>query len=216
MKHHDRFYQRKLHVFSCAALLVILFVSSCAVPGEGSYQKVAPSDIPFGLNEPQTTIPETTTTLALSPSDDTAPIAVSEPIDLFFISNLKITRVQRNVASPASPAQALSSLVEGPNSSPEYVGLRSALPASFAATVDVIRGVARVDATQAFLDSLSGLDQKLAIAQIVLTLTSRPGVGQVLFSVEGKLISVPRGRGDSVASGVPVTYDDYSLLISEQ
>lgn len=212
MKHHGSLYQRKLHAFFFA----VLFVSSCAVPSEGSYQKVAPSEIPFGLNEPQTTIPETTTTLAPLPSEDTAPVAVSEPIDLFFISNLKITRVQRNVASPASPAQALSSLVEGPNSSPEYVGLRSALPASFAATVDVIRGVARVDATRAFLESLSGLDQKLAIAQIVLTLTSRPGVGQVIFSVEGKLISVPRGRGDSVASGVPVTYDDYSLLISEQ
>jgi hypothetical protein len=204
--------QLRLIATSCALVLT----ASCAVPSEGSYQKVAPSDIPFGLDEPQTTIPETTTTLSLLPIDDTAPVAVSEPVDLFFISNLRITRVQRNVASPASPAQALSSLVEGPNSSPEYVGLRSALPVNFAATVDVIRGVARVDATQAFLDSLSGLDQKLAIAQIVLTLTSRPGVGQVLFSVEGKLISVPRGRGDSVASGVPVTYDDYSQLISEQ
>jgi len=204
--------QLRLIATSCALVLT----ASCAVPSEGSYQKVAPSDIPFGLDEPQTTIPETTTTLSLSPIDDTAPVAVSEPVDLFFISNLRITRVQRNVASPASPAQALSSLVAGPNSSPEYVGLRSALPVNFAATVEVIRGVARVDATQAFLDSLSGLDQKLAIAQIVLTLTSRPGVGQVLFSVESKLISVPRGRGDSVASGVPVTYDDYSQLISEQ
>jgi len=199
-----------------AATCALFLIASCAVPSEGSYQKVAPSDIPFGLDEPQTTIPETTTTLSPSPSDDTAPVAVTEPIDLFFISNLRITRVQRYVASPASPAQALSSLVAGPSSSPEYVGLRSALPIDFAATVDVIRGVARVDATQEFLDSLSGLDQKLAIAQIVLTLTSRPGVGQVLFSVEGKLISIPRGRGDSVASGVPVTYDDYSLLISEQ
>ena len=76
--------------------------------------------------------------------------------------------------------------------------------------------MARVDASRTFLNSLSGLDQKLAIAQIVLTLTSRPGVGQVLFSVDGKLISVPRGRGDSVASGVAVTFDDYSSLINQQ
>ena len=197
-------------------MLLVVLVSSCAVPSRGSYQQVAPADIPFGLNAPQTTLPQTTTTVVDPTTAETLPAAVSEPIDLFFISNSRIIKVQRNIASPANPSQALSSLVEGPNASPEFVGLRTALPTTFAASVDVIRGVARVDATRAFLDSLSGLDQKLAIAQIVLTLTSRPGVGQVLFSVDGKLISVPRGRGDSVASGVAVTFDDYSTLINQQ
>ena len=202
-------------VFRHPILLVVLF-SSCAVPSSGSYSQVAPAEIPFGLNAPQTTLPPTTTTVLDPMITDSLPVAVSEPIDLFFISNSRIIKVQRNVASPANPSQALSSLVEGPSTSPEFVGLRTALPTTFAASVDVIRGVARVDATRTFLNSLSGLDQKLAIAQIVLTLTSRPGVGQVLFSVDGKLISVPRGRGDSVASGVAVTFDDYSSLINQQ
>lgn len=196
-------------------LLVVLF-SSCAVPSSGSYSQVPPAEIPFGLNAPQTTLPPTTTTVLDPMITDSLPVAVSEPINLFFISNSRIIKVQRNVASPANPSQALSSLVEGPSTSPEFVGLRTALPTTFAASVDVIRGVARVDASRTFLNSLSGLDQKLAIAQIVLTLTSRPGVGQVLFSVDGKLISVPRGRGDSVASGVAVTFDDYSSLINQQ
>jgi hypothetical protein len=196
--------------------MLLLTLSACAVPNSGSYSQVAPEDIPFGLNAPQTTLPQTTTTVFDPTIIDSLPIAVSEPIDLFFISNSRIIKVQRNVGSPANPSQALSSLVEGPSSSPEFVGLRTALPTTFVASVDVIRGVAQVDATRAFLDSLSGLDQKLAIAQIVLTLTSRPGVGQVLFSVDGKLISVPRGRGDSVSSGVAVTFDDYSSLINQQ
>ena len=198
------------------SMLLIAVLSSCAVPSSGSYQQVSNADIPFGLSSPQTTIPQTTTTISDPNSTESLPIAVSEPVDLFFISNSRIIKVQRNVASPANPAQALSSLVEGPSTSPEFVGLRTALPTTFTARVDVIRGVAQVDATRAFLNSLSGLDQKLAIAQIVLTLTSRPGVGQVLFSVEGKLISVPRGRGDSVASGVAVTFDDYASLINQQ
>lgn len=202
--------------FVWQTVLLFIVLSSCAVPSSGSYQKVASADIPFGLDAPQTTLPPTTTTISDPMSSDTLPVAVSEPVDLFYISNSKIIKVQRNVASPANPSQALSSLVEGPSTSPEFVGLRTALPPTFAASVDVIRGVARVDATRAFLNSLSGLDQKLAIAQIVLTLTSRPGVGQVLFSVDGKLISVPRGRGDSVASGIAVTFDDYSSLISQQ
>ena len=197
-------------------MLLIAVLSSCAVPSSGSYQQVSNADIPFGLSSPQTTIPQTTTTVSDPNSTESLPIAVSEPVDLFFISNSRIIKVQRNVASPANPAQALSSLVEGPSTSPEFVGLRTALPTTFTARVDVTRGVAQVDATRAFLNSLSGLDQKLAIAQIVLTLTSRPGVGQVLFSVEGKLISVPRGRGDSVASGIAVTFDDYASLINQQ
>ena len=195
------------------SLLLLVVLSSCAVPSSGSYQQVAPEDIPFGLNAPQTTIPQTTTTVSDPMSTESIAVAVSEPIDLFFISNSRLIKVQRNVASPANPSQALSSLVEGPNTSPEFVGLRTALPTTFAASVDVIRGVARVDATRAFLNSLSGLDQKLAIAQIVLTLTSRPGVGQVLFSVDGKLISVPRGRGDLAKPGTTVSFDDYSSLI---
>ena len=198
------------------SILLMAFLSSCAVPSSGSYQKVSSADIPFGLDAPQTTIPQTTTTVPDSTSTESLPIAVSEPIDLFFISNSRIIKVQRNVASPANPSQALSSLVEGPSTSPEFVGLRTALPTTFTAKVDVTRGVAQVDATRAFLNSLSGLDQKLAIAQIVLTLTSRPGVGQVLFSVEGKFISVPRGRGDSVASGIAVTFDDYASLVNQQ
>ena len=198
------------------SILLVVLISSCAVPSSGSYSQVPSAEIPFGLDAPQTTLPPTTTTVLDPMITDSLPVAVSEPIDLFFISNSRIIKVQRNVASPANPSQALSSLVEGPSTSPEFVGLRTALPTTFAATVDVIRGVARVDATRTFLNSLSGLDQKLAIAQIVLTLTSRPGVGQVLFSVDGKLISVPRGRGDSVASGVAVTFDDYSSLINQQ
>ena len=197
-------------------ILPLLVLTSCAVPSSGSYQKVESADIPFGLNAPETTLPQTTTSAPDPTSAESLPVAVSEPIDLFFISNSRIIKVQRYVASPANPSQALSSLVEGPTTSPEFVGLRTALPTTFAASVDVIRGVARVDATRAFLDSLSGLDQKLAIAQIVLTLTSRPGVGQVLFSVDGKLISVPRGRGDSVTSGIAVTFDDYASLINQQ
>ena len=198
------------------SIWLVVVLSSCAVPSNGSYQQVSSADIPFGLDAPQTTIPQTTTTVSDLTSTESLPIAVSEPIDLFFISNSRIIKVQRNVASPANPSQALSSLVEGPSTSPEFVGLRTALPTTFTAKVDVTRGVAQVDATRAFLNSLSGLDQKLAIAQIVLTLTSRPGVGQVLFSVEGKFISVPRGRGDSVASRIAVTFDDYASLVNQQ
>ena len=71
------------------------------------------------------------------------------------------------------------------------------------------------DCMGAFLDSIKPNEQRLAIAQIVLTLTSQPGIGQVTFSVGGKAIGVPRGRGDIAGAGTPVTFDDYKMLIAK-
>jgi len=65
-----------------------------------------------------------------------------------------------------------------------------------------------------FLSELEPLDQRLAIAQIVLTLTRRPGIGQVLFVVDEVEIQVPRGAGDLTAKGATVTYDDYLSVLS--
>ena len=48
------------------SMLLIAVLSSCAVPSSGSYQQVSNADIPFGLNAPQTTIPQTTTTYIYS------------------------------------------------------------------------------------------------------------------------------------------------------
>jgi spore germination protein GerM len=117
------------------------------------------------------------------------------------------------VISPVDANGALAALTEGLVEDSTTVGLRSAIPASLEARVDVDRGVATVNATRAFLNSLSAVDQRLAIAQIVLTLTSRPGIGQVVFFVDGKAIAVPKGRGDLSGIGDPVTFDDYTNII---
>ena len=74
--------------------------------------------------------------------------------------------------------------------------------------------MARISATSPFLSELEPLDQRLAIAQIVLTLTRRPGIGQVIFNVDGTDIPVPRGAGDLTSPGSAVTYDDYLAVLS--
>jgi spore germination protein GerM len=124
-----------------------------------------------------------------------------------------VIKVQRSVTSPVDATSTLASLTEGLLDDPQLAALRTAIPSSLQANVDVDRGVATVNATRAFLNSLSAVDQRLAIAQIVLTLTSRPGIGQVVFSVDQQTIVVPRGRGDLSSAGDPVTFDDYKNLI---
>ena len=129
------------------------------------------------------------------------------------ISNSRVLKIVRIVAAPAGPDQALATLSALDTQDPALAGLRTAIPRSFSATVSVERGVASVDSTRGLLESLSPLDQRLAVAQIVLTLTSRPGIGQVLFSVDGIPTGVPRGRGDLAGPLTPVTFDDYATLV---
>jgi spore germination protein GerM len=123
-------------------------------------------------------------------------------------------RSERLIVSPATPTQVLDTLLAGLDAATESAGLRSALPRGLTATIEVRRGVARISSTSPFLSELEPLDQRLAIAQIVLTLTRRPGIGQVLFNVDGTDIPVPRGAGDLTAAGAAVTFDDYLSVLS--
>ena len=199
--------RRRIAVSLCSTLIL----ASCSVPKNGTFETISSDDIPFGLNAEQTTIPQLTTQTTVENLDP--PGTVYELVDLYFIRNATVIKVQRSMISPVDTNGALAALTEGLIDDSTTVGLRSAIPASLEARVDVDRGVATVNATRAFLNSLSAVDQRLAIAQIVLTLTSRPGIGQVVFYVDGKAIAVPRGRGDLSGAGDAVTFDDYANII---
>ena len=199
--------RRRIAVSLCSSLLL----AACSVPKSGPFETISNDDIPFGLNAVQTTASQSATETTVANLDP--PGTVHELVDLYFIRNATVIRVQRSMISPVDTNGALAALTEGLIDDSTTVGLRSAIPASLEASVDVDRGVATVNATRAFLNSLSAVDQRLAIAQIVLTLTSRPGIGQVVFYVDGRAIVVPRGRGDLSSAGEPVTFDDYTNII---
>ena len=199
--------RRRIAVSFCS----VLILASCSVPKSGPFETISNDDIPFGLNAAQTTAPQSATETTVANLDPQG--TVYEMVDLYFIRNVTVTKVQRSIISPLDANGALAALTEGLIDDSTTVGLRSAIPASLEARVDVYRGVATVNATRAFLNSLSAVDQLLAIAQIVLTLTSRPGIGQVVFYVDGKAIAVPRGRGDLSGAGDAVTFDDYANIV---
>ena len=193
------------------ALIAVAALPSCAVAGSGSFSPIDDSEIPLSLSQATTTVPPTPTT-TIEASTDVGE-TLNELVDLYFILGTRLLKVQTSVVSPASPEQAMTLLGSGPLNDPSYVGLRTAIPQILDSQVDVTRGVANVTVPQSFLRSLAPNDQRLAIAQIVATLTSRPGIGQVTFFVDGSPIPVPRGRGDVVPGGTPVTFDDYAMLI---
>ncbi len=192
-----------------------LALAACGVPEEGRFIPIEQSQVPDALVVTTTTA-STTTTVAIAPENTSTTVAdvLYDSVELYFVSANRVVRSERRIVSPATPTQVLDTLLAGLDAQTESAGLRSALPRGLTATIDVRRGVAKISSTAPFLSELEPSDQRLAIAQLVLTLTRRPGIGQVIFSVDGVDIQVPRGGGDLTAPGAAVTYDDYLAVLS--
>jgi spore germination protein GerM len=198
------------------ALLLVLSIAGCGVPRESKVLEISSSELPPELNEQPTTT-TTTTTIA----EDTSAKEVQqpstevllEPVELYYVSDDRLVATTQSLVSPATIAQVLAALIVGPPTGNNGLGLRSALPSDLNAEIEISKGVAQINTTAEFLAELSPIDQRLAIAQLVLTFTRRPGVGQVIFTVDGQNVSVPRGRGDLAKPGSTVSFDDYASLI---
>ena len=204
-----------------AALTAIgIVVTSCSIPGDGSVKQIDADKIPYELNatttsSPPTTVPASTTTTQVvetttSTSSSTIPVEI---VSMFFVAGTQVVPIDRLLLSPAAAPQVLAALSEGPPEGDAAAGLRSALPIGFAAEVTVERGVATVVLPGTFITDLPGGEQRLAIAQIVLTLTRQSGVGQVRFTSNNEPQAVPRGRGDLTTPGATVACDDYANLL---
>ena len=197
-----------------------IVVTSCSIPGDGSVKQIDADKIPYELNatttsSPPTTVPASTTTTPVvetttSTSSSTIPVEI---VSMFFVAGTQVVPIDRLLLSPAAAPQVLAALSEGPPEGDAAAGLRSALPVGFAAEVTVERGVATVVLPGTFITDLPGGEQRLAIAQIVLTLTRQSGVGQVRFTSNNEPQAVPRGRGDLTTPGATVACDDYANLL---
>lgn len=214
----------KSKIFTVQAVIAsvaLLLLSSCGVPSTNEFTKIADANIPFELNATTTTSSTTTTSTTLpldqsmpgADTGETTPEILNETVELYFITANRVLATKIQIASPATTNQVLAALIAGPPVGDAGLGLRSALSARLTATIDVSKGIANIDAGAELLDGLSPIDQRLAIAQLVLTFTSRPGVGQVVLSIEGSQIAIPRGRGDLAKPGTPVSFEDYLSLL---
>lgn len=202
----------------CSIVLVVMTAVSCSIPGSGNVRTIDPGDIPYELNAtttaaPTTTIAVTTTTPASASTTSTSTTVPVEVVSLFYVAGAQLVPINRLLLTPAVAPQVLAALAEGPPDGDPSAGLRTALPTDFVATVEVLRGIATVDLPPTFVTELPGAEQRLAIAQIVLTLTRRAGIGQVTFTTQSRPQSVPRGRGDLAGPGEAVACDDYANLL---
>lgn len=178
---------------------VAALAAGCAVPAQKEAQRTADAAVPFGLLDPQA-----------PPLIPPAPGPSSEETALCFVRDGRVVIVSEEVAPPVDLRATLDALATPPRDTGGLLGTALREP-SIVRDVQLLGGIARVD----LLSAVSGLaadEQLLALAQIVCTLTGRPGVGQVSFTLEGSPLAVPKGDGSLVTS--PVARDDYAELLA--
>ncbi len=212
--------------------VVLIATSACGLNTNESFEEIPSQDIPFGLEQPTSTtttptLPPTTDDVPPVSDDDTGdgqdPSASTSTLALPAVEAAEIyqvvglNRLQRQTIPLSAPLGVFQvvAVLEEPPSGELTVGLRTAVRVGLVADVAVDRGVATVDLNGTQLNRMSPRDQRLAIAQLVLSITSSiRGVGQVAFSVDGEPaeIGIPPDYTLSDA-GQPLAYADFAPLL---
>lgn len=185
-----------------AAVLGLAFVlAGCGVPTGGTPSTIPAEDVPYGLASPSPTP---------TPTPSSTAQTVTADVYWFTVDDAVVPRDRE--ASGTTRREWLTSVLEqlaaGPTSAEREEQLDTALPSAVRLTVsDFEDGTATID-LQVKTQELSGLAGRLAVAQIVLTATSVPGVQAVLLELAGQPIEAPLPAGRLTAG--PLTAQDYA------
>ena len=183
-------------------LLIAGLAAACGVPTEGP--PVTITRVPYDLTQPQTRDPSTP-----------APTGTERPY-VYMMRNDSLVPVKASATDVGDPARAISEvldqLAEGPSEADRLAGLSTALgPDTGFRLTGFDDGVARIDiAAGEQVPSPSRVP--LAVAQVVLSVTSVPAVDSVLISRDGTPVELPLPGGALTAA--PVTGRDYAELVT--
>lgn len=193
-------------------LLVLLaaclaLISACGVPTGGSPRTIAASDVPFGLAEPR-------------PTTAAAPSAEPEldPSRVFFVAgDGRLVGLARDLDG-SGPEDRLSALVaelaDGPTSAERDQELSTALPPDVRLRVVELDGATATIDIEAPAQAPSGAAGRRAVAQVVLTATSVPGIGAVRLTFAGDPVEAPLPSGELTSAAL--TAEDYADFLTAQ
>lgn len=222
-----------------AAVCPAVALAGCGVPGSTT-ERVAPSEVPSGLLDPAPSggpagsggpggpweasgsgVGVTAALLAArAPSTyllDARDVLVAVPLQRPQATTGPATTSPGPAAVGDEEATALTTvllrrLAGGPAPAQRDQGLSTALgPGVPVVLVDVVDGTARVTLRQPDRDPPADR-LPLAIGQVVLTVTSAPGVARVQLLRDGEPTAVP--LPDGARSDAPVTAADYAVLLA--
>lgn len=151
---------------------------------------------PFGLLKPAT------------PTTGTTP--VGQYVTMYLAGPKRLAAVSRPLPSPLTLPAVLNALGQGPTATQAADGLESPLSTAAPLTlVKVKKTRVTVNMSTSFT-KLTETDQAIAMAQLVYTVTSLPGIISVEVHIHGKRAKVPTGKG--TLSGAPLVRADYATL----
>jgi hypothetical protein len=183
------------------AVALAVSLAGCGVPRERQFQPIGADETPIAIGSTPSSVEE---------ADKTAGIAAPRGIYLVNAESLIVRRPRGGITGVAEALELLTSPT--PSRQPE---LRSALQvgdilALHTDSASPARLVLTIDLAPTFLD-LPVDEQRLALAQIVLTVTDQAVDVGVSFAIDGSVVNVP--RSDSSVSDGPVGRADYVDLL---
>lgn len=187
-----------------ACTVSLFFLAGCATGIEDEARIVDDERVPFDLLQPGTTTTPPATVVVPAGEVETIYLVkdnavVARPRTFEGVSLNSVVLELAAALSSAEIAEGLRTMLEGDGKTPLVVD------------VQLNNGVATVEISPAFTE-LDGASQLLALAQLVLTLTAQPGVGQVVLTASG--VPIPVLRANGTTTGDPVGRDDYTALLA--
>lgn len=198
--------RRPLGLLSALAMSVVVLAGACGVPADPEPRALSADEVPYGLlDQAPPSLPSTTST--------TSPVARVN-VAVYFLLNERLQPLARSVTDPATTGKAVDALLAGPTDEEAVNGIRSAVnPNSQVTSSRPIDGIVTV-ALSADFAAVPTSEQRLALGQIVFTLTGLPDTGGVLFTVGGIPVGVP--LPDGTVTTDPVTRETFPTIAPEQ
>lgn len=182
------------------AALVALATAACGIPLDSDPRLLEASAVPEEFLEPTTTTqPE--------------PSASSRTFLAYFADEdgMLVSR-ERELSPPVTLDEPLLALFAGPTDEEAETGLNSALPAE----TEILglerssEGVLVLNLAEGTLEQIEGELQRLAIAQLVFTVTELEGVDWLWVQIENEPRALPTDEGDLET---PVGRQHYQSLV---
>ncbi|MDR7252607.1 hypothetical protein J2X46_001583 [Nocardioides sp. BE266] len=193
----------------CLALGAILGLAGCGLPAEERTEVVADAAVPYNLLGTGESSSRAVGGTANAPRD--------VPLVFWLGRDDLLTPAAVDLSCDLPAADVVSELLEtlaaSPSDAEREAGLASALPpAARLALVEVDDGTAEVE-----LDPLAIGDAErlpLVVGQVVLSVTSAPGVDAVRLVTSGETVELPLPGGELVSGSA--TAEDYASLLPDR